>query len=64
MIIDFEELVVRHDWNENDPTKPGYIENRPFYTGDPVETVFVEESIVSFVEQEGSYAALSPQRKW
>ena len=45
------------DWNENDPTKPGYIENRPFYTGDPVETVLVEESTVSFVEQGGLYMA-------
>ena len=57
MIIDFEELVARHDWNENDPTKPGYIKNRPFYTGDPVETVLVEESTVPFVEQEGLYVA-------
>ena len=43
---------ARHDWNENDPTKPGYIKNRPFYTGDPVEAVFVEESTASFVEIE------------
>ena len=57
MIIDFEELGMSHDWNENDPTKPGYIKNRPFYTGNPVETVFVEESTVPFVEQEGLYAA-------
>ena len=48
---------ARHDWNENDPTKPGYIKNRPFYTGDPVETVLVEESTVSFVEHEGLYVA-------
>ena len=45
------------DWNENDPTKPGYIKNRPFYTGDPVETVFVEESTISFVEHGGLYMA-------
>lgn len=38
------------DWNENDPTQPGYIENRPFYTGDPVETVLVEERTVPFAE--------------
>ena len=58
MIIDFEELVARHDWNENDPTKPGYIKNRPFYTGDPVETVLVEESTVSFTDSNhGFYAA-------
>ena len=57
MIIDFEQSGMSHDWNENDPTKPGYIKNRPFYTGDPVETVLVEESTVSFVEQGGLYGA-------
>ena len=46
------------DWNENDPTQPGYIENRPFYTGDPVDTVLVEESTVSFVDSnQGLYIA-------
>lgn len=58
MIIDFEQLGMSHDWNENDPTKPGYIKNRPFYTGDPVETVFVEESTVPFTDSNrGLYAA-------
>ena len=59
MIIDFEQLGMSHDWNENDPTKPGYIKNRPFYTGDPVETVLVEESTVSFADggKEGLYMA-------
>ena len=46
------------DWNENDPTKPGYIKNRPFYTGDPVETVFVEERTVPFIDSKhGLYIA-------
>ena len=46
------------DWNENDPTQPGYIENRPFYTGDPVETVLVEESTVPFTDSNhGFYVA-------
>ena len=49
---------ARHDWNENDPTKPGYIENRPFYTGDPVETVLVEERTVPFTDSNhGLYIA-------
>lgn len=28
------------DWNQNDETAPDYVKNRPFYTDDPVETVF------------------------
>ena len=36
------------DWNQNNETQPDYIKNRPFYTGDPVQTVLVEESTVSF----------------
>lgn len=27
----------RANWNQNNPTTPGYIENRPFWTEDPVE---------------------------
>ena len=58
MIIDFEQLGMSHDWNENDPTKPGYIKNRPFYTGDPVETVLVEERTVPFTDSNhGLYIA-------
>ena len=39
---------VQPDWNQNDGTQPDYVKNRPFYTGDPVETVLVEESTISF----------------
>ena len=46
---------VQPDWNQNDSTQPDYIKNRPFYTGDPVETVLVEESTVSFAENSGLY---------
>ena len=45
------------DWNQNDSTAADYVKNRPFYTGDPVETVLVEESTVSFAEEGGAYAA-------
>ena len=38
------------DWNQNDATQPDYVKNRPFYTGDPVETVFVEERTVAFAD--------------
>lgn len=39
---------VQSDWNQNDSTAADYVKNRPFYTGDSVETVLVEESTVSF----------------
>ena len=47
---------VQPDWNQNDSTQPDYVKNRPFYTGDPVETVLVEESTVSFTAMNGIYA--------
>ena len=43
------------DWNQNDATAADYVKNRPFYTGDPVETVLVEESTVTFVDDGGNY---------
>ena len=46
---EFEKRAECHpDWNQNDETAADYVKNRPFYTGDPVETVLVEESTVSF----------------
>ena len=52
---------VQSDWNQNDATKPDYVKNRPFYTGNPVETVLVEESTVSFADMgNGSYGAEFP----
>ena len=41
---------VQPDWNQNDDTKPDYVKNRPFYTGDPVETVLLEEQVVTFTD--------------
>lgn len=46
---------VQSDWNQNDETQPDYVKNRPFYTGNPVETVLVEESTVSFADADGIY---------
>ena len=43
------------DWNQNDSTAADYVKNRPFYTGDLVETVLVEESTVSFAAADGVY---------
>ena len=51
---------VQSDWNQNDSTQPDYIKNRPFYTGEPVETVLVEESTVTFAENRGLYRAQFP----
>ena len=51
---------VQSDWNQNDETQPDYVKNRPFYTGDPVETVLVEESTVSFTDNGGAYMAEFP----
>ena len=49
---------IQSDWNQNDETAADYVKNRPFYTGNPVETVLVEESTVSFAEaHEGIYGA-------
>ena len=49
--------TTQPDWNQNDETQPDYIKNRPFYTGNPVETVLVEESTVAFSDEGGVYAA-------
>ena len=48
------------DWNQNDSTAADYVKNRPFYTGDPVETVLVEESTVEFTDGGGRYTAAFP----
>ena len=48
---------VQPDWSQNDSTATDYIKNRPFYEGDPSETVFVEESTVSFSGSGGMYSA-------
>lgn len=40
--------IKKPDWNQNNETAPDYVKNRPFYTGDPVETVLVEESTLPF----------------
>ena len=45
------------DWNQNNETQPDFIKNRPFYTGDPVETVLVEESTATFADEGGVYGA-------
>ena len=48
---------VQPNWNQNDSTAADYVKNRPFYTGDPEYTVFVEESTVSFSGSSSLYMA-------
>ena len=56
--IDPPQSGAQPDWNQNDSTQPDYVKNRPFYTGNLVETVLVEESTVSFADMgNGSYGA-------
>ena len=56
-VVTGSNVGVQSDWNQNDDTQPDYVKNRPFYTGDPVETVLIEESTVSFTESGGVYIA-------
>ena len=50
--------TTQPDWNQNDSTASDYVKNRPFYTGDPVETVLVEETTVAFADNgHGAYGA-------
>ena len=52
---------VQSDWSQNDETAVDYVKNRPFYTGNPVETVLVEESTLTFREVgNGIYATEIP----
>ena len=53
--------AAKSDWNQNDTTAADYVKNRPFYSGDPVETVIVEESTVAFEDGGGVYIAEWPE---
>ena len=46
---------VQPDWNQNDSTAADYVKNRPFYSGNHVENVLVEESTVPFALKNGIY---------
>lgn len=52
---------VQPDWNQNDNTQPDYVKNRPFYTGDPVETETIPETTVTFSETSGVMLAYWPE---
>ena len=42
------------DWNQNNATAKDYIKNRPFYTGDTVESIIYENVNASFSKSYGS----------
>ena len=52
---------VQSDWNQNDSTAADYVKNRPFYTGDPVETVIIPTTTVAFSDMKGTMAATWPE---
>ena len=56
-VVTGSNVGVQSDWNQNDDTQPDYVKNRPFYTGDPVETVLVEEITATFTESGSGYLA-------
>lgn len=41
---EWEVNIVQPDWNINDSTSASYVKNRPFYTGDLVETYVVQDA--------------------
>lgn len=47
------------DWTQNDINGNGYIHNRPFYVGEPIETSFVPQTNAPFLynSDEGMYAS-------
>lgn len=54
-----EVVNVKPDWNENDESSHAYIENRPFYTADPVNTeIYNDTYTFSLEESIGLYLAL------
>ena len=47
---EWEAGIVQPDWNVNDETSSEYVKNRPFYTGDTVETYIVQNASLTYVE--------------
>ena len=55
-----EKASIQPDWNQNDESAENYIENRPFYTGDPIETTIVEETSFELIDGMGNLTATQP----
>lgn len=54
------ESIPQSDWNQNDSTKLDYIENRPFYAEDPVETVILQSATITLNDGYASFAITQP----
>ena len=46
--------IVQSDWNVNDKFSSEYVKNRPFYTGDLVETYIVQDASLAYSGTEGT----------
>ena len=53
--------IKKPNWNQNDSAAPDYVKNRPFYTGDPVETEIIPKTTVAFTEEYGKMTATLPE---
>lgn len=49
---EIDEALIAPDWNQNDETARDYIKNRPFYTGDTVENILVDNVSVTIENRE------------
>ena len=47
-VVNLPFAIVQPDWNQNDETALDYVKNRPFYTGESVETLLVDNVEVTF----------------
>ena len=56
-IVDEKSRTNTPDWNQNDPTSMTYVQNRPFYTTDPVETELVNGTF-TFENMGGIYGTM------
>ena len=56
-----KEDVKQPDYIQNDSTAADYVKNRPFYTGDPVKTVIIPATTVTFSKKSGLMAATWPE---
>ena len=60
-VVTGSNVGVQSDWNQNDDTQPDYVKNRPFYTGDPVETETIPATTVTFSKTGKVMSAIWPK---